>query len=43
MELLDSFLGLQFKEVFEIVIVEDGSSERSEDIISVYLDKFNIA
>ena len=34
---------MQFKEVFEIVIVEDGSSERSEDIISVYSDKLNIS
>ena len=43
MELLDSFIGFQFKEDYEIVIVEDGSSERSEDIISVYSDKLNIS
>jgi glycosyltransferase involved in cell wall biosynthesis len=43
MELLDSFLDLQFKERFEIVIIEDGSSEKSEDIISVYSDRLNIS
>ena len=43
MELLDSFLGLQFKDTFEIIIIEDGSSERSADIISVYSDKLNIS
>jgi glycosyltransferase involved in cell wall biosynthesis len=43
MELLDSFLELQFNEVFEVVIIEDGSSEKSEDIISAYFDRLNIS
>ena len=43
MELLDSFLGLRTEEDYEIVIVEDGSSERSEDIVAVYLDRLNIS
>jgi glycosyltransferase involved in cell wall biosynthesis len=43
MELLDSFLELQFNIGFEIVIIEDGSSEKSEDIISSYSDRLNIS
>lgn len=43
MELLDSFLGLQFEENYEIVIIEDGSSERSDEIIEVYSDRLNIS
>jgi glycosyltransferase involved in cell wall biosynthesis len=42
-ELLDSFLGLHFKVEFEIVIIEDGSSEKSEEIISNYSDRLNIS
>jgi glycosyltransferase involved in cell wall biosynthesis len=43
MELLDSFLGVKFKNDFEIVIVEDGSSETSEDIVSSYSDRLKIS
>ena len=43
MELLDSFLGVKFKNDFEIVIVEDGSSETSEYIVSSYSDRLNIS
>jgi len=43
MELLDSFLGLQFHDEFEIVIIEDGSSEKSEDIVESYSDRLNIS
>ena len=43
MELLDSFLGLQFTDSFEIVIVEDGSYETSEDIVSSYSDRLDIS
>jgi glycosyltransferase involved in cell wall biosynthesis len=43
LELLDSFLELQFNGEFEIVIIEDGSSEKSEDIVEVYSDRLNIS
>ena len=43
LELLDSFLGLQYNGEFEIVIIEDGSSEKSEDIVEVYQDRLNIS
>jgi glycosyltransferase involved in cell wall biosynthesis len=43
LELLDSFLGLQFNGEFEIVIIEDGSSEKSEGIVEVYSDRLNIS
>ena len=43
MELLDSFLGVKFKNDFEIVIVEDGSIETSEGIVSSYSDRLNIS
>lgn len=35
-ELLESLRGLSFKKKFEIVIVEDGSSETSESIVKVF-------
>ena len=38
-ELLDSFLQLDFNDVFEIVIVEDGSTETSEKIIEDFSKK----
>ena len=43
MELLDSFLDLQFTDSFEIVIVEDGSYETSQDIVSSYSDRLDIS
>ncbi|RZN80304.1 MAG: glycosyltransferase [Winogradskyella sp.] len=42
-ELLDSFSNLKGKTNFEIVIVEDGSTQTSEHIISGYNQKLNIS
>ncbi len=42
-ELLESFLKLDFNENFEIVIIEDGSSETSEEIISRFRTKLHIS
>ncbi|GHC54565.1 glycosyltransferase [Ulvibacter litoralis] len=42
-ELLESFSELQFTEPFEIVIVEDGSSESSEGIVTSFSDRLNIS
>lgn len=42
-ELLGSFTSLEYDQAFEIVIVEDGSSERAEDIIKKYQDQLNIS
>ncbi|WP_100615582.1 glycosyltransferase [Confluentibacter citreus] len=42
-ELLQSFVALKTNETFEIVIVEDGSTIPSKDVIDVYKDKLNIS
>lgn len=42
-ELLQSFVALKSTETFEIVIVEDGSTIPSKDIIDLYKDKLNIS
>lgn len=42
-ELLESMLPLDFKEPFEVVIVEDGSTETAEKIVSEFWDKLNIS
>lgn len=42
-ELLQSFVALKTTEIFEIVIVEDGSTIPSKDIIDIYNDKLNIS
>lgn len=42
-ELLESMLQLNFSRDFEIVIVEDGSSVSSGDIVSEYQEKLNIS
>ena len=42
-ELLESFTLLQFNERFEIIIVEDGSSETSQSIVKEYSEKLNIS
>ncbi|APG58991.1 glycosyltransferase [Christiangramia salexigens] len=42
-ELLESMLKLEFQNDFEIVIVEDGSNESSEDVISHFKDQLNIS
>jgi glycosyltransferase involved in cell wall biosynthesis len=42
-ELLGSFLALNFNESFEIVIVEDGSSESSEEIVKEFFEKLSIS
>ncbi len=42
-ELLESFAQLQFKEGFEIVIIEDGSSKSSVEIVNLYINKLSIS
>jgi len=42
-ELLQSMLQLHFSRSFEIVIVEDGSSVSSEEVIKEFSDKLNIS
>ncbi|ARV08140.1 glycosyl transferase family 2 [Winogradskyella sp. PC-19] len=42
-ELLESFLNLEGNFDYEIVIVEDGSTETSENVICSYIDKLNIS
>lgn len=42
-ELLDSFLNLEGDPNFEIVIVEDGSIETSQDIVVMFNDQLNIS
>lgn len=42
-ELLQSFAAMSFKEPFEIVIVEDGSSLSSESLVASFSDSLNIA
>lgn len=41
-ELLQSFLAIDFRNSYEIVIVEDGSSISAKDVIAKYLDKLSI-
>tara|TARA_R110002072_G_scaffold261258_1_gene419890 strand:+ start:44964 stop:45965 length:1002 start_codon:yes stop_codon:yes gene_type:complete len=43
LELLESFTKVLFSESYEIVIVEDGSSETSEAIVNSFRDKLNIS
>jgi len=42
-ELLESLSKLDYKEPFEVVIVEDGSSIRCEDVVRQYQDKLSIS
>lgn len=42
-ELLESFLDLDFETAFEIVIVEDGSTETSEDVVNEFSEKLSIS
>ncbi|MGY3795432.1 glycosyltransferase [Aquimarina sp. 433] len=42
-ELLDSMTMLDYSKSYEIVIVEDGSSETSENVIASYTDKLQIS
>lgn len=42
-ELLESFITLDFQDDFEIVLVEDGSSETAEDVIKQFEDKLTIS
>ena len=42
-ELLDSFVNLNFKDSFEIVIVEDGSTYTCENIVDSFSDALNIS
>jgi len=42
-ELLESFAQLEYNKDFEIVIIEDGSSQTSKEIISTYSSQLNIS
>ena len=42
-ELLESFINLDFGNEFEIVLVEDGSTETSESIIEDFSNKLSIS
>lgn len=42
-ELLESFVNLKFHEDFEIVLVEDGSTETSESIVGEFSEKLSIS
>lgn len=42
-ELLESFSKLEYAKKYEIVIVEDGSSESSEEIVTKYHSQLNIS
>ncbi len=42
-ELLQSFSELEYYNNFEIVIIEDGSSDTSESVVDAYKNKLNIA
>lgn len=42
-ELLESFTQLEYNKDFEIVIIEDGSTKTSEEIISTYASQLNIS
>ncbi len=42
-ELLESFVQMNFQDPYEIVIVEDGSTQTSEAIVSSFKDKLDIA
>lgn len=41
-ELLESFVSLNYSGSYEIVIVEDGSSVKCDDIVSLFQDRLNI-
>lgn len=42
-ELLESMLSMEFSGTFEVVIVEDGSTETSEEVMRDFQDKLNIS
>ncbi|MEM0519419.1 glycosyltransferase [Aequorivita flava] len=42
-ELLESFVALDFKKEFEIVIVEDGSTETSKEVVTQFSEKLSIS
>jgi len=42
-ELLESFMALEFSENYEIVIIEDGSTETSESVIANFSEKLQIS
>jgi dephospho-CoA kinase len=42
-ELLDSLLVSEYKSAFEVIIIEDGSTERCETIVDLYSDKLDIS
>ncbi|MBQ4821165.1 glycosyltransferase [Aquimarina sp. MMG016] len=43
LELLQSMVAMEYKKEYEIVIVEDGSSETSEEVITSFQDKLHIS
>lgn len=42
-ELLDSFTGLDYEKEFEIVIIEDGSTETSENVVKKFSENLSIS
>src|SRR5690606_13179923 len=42
-ELLDSFCSLDYQKSFEIIIVEDGSIDKAESIVTQFKEKLNIS
>ena len=42
-ELLESFVNLDFGNEFEIVLVEDGSTETSESVVAEFSNKLSIS
>lgn len=42
-ELLESFVDLDYKTAFEIVVVEDGSTETSETVVNEFSEKLSIS
>ena len=42
-ELLESFTQLEYDKNFEIIIIEDGSTQTSEDVISAFTSQLNIS
>ena len=42
-ELLDSLSGTTFKRPFEVVVVEDGSTEKSDAVVEMFKEKLNLS
>ncbi len=42
-ELLESFLDVQFERPYEVVIIEDGSTEDSQEVVDAFSERLNIS